>query len=111
MSDDDLRILFLEYDTDGSGCIDFIEFKNSVRGKLNPNRRNVVQLAFKKLDRKGIGEISWDYFKSEFKVEYHPDVERNYKTKIDILTDLYGYSEYNKAKNDYVISYLGKFIF
>lgn len=104
MTDEDLRILFLEYDTDGSGTIDFTEFKNSMRGKINAKRRNVVQLAFKRLDRKGVGEVTWDYFTQEYGVSFHPDVANGIKTESDVLHDLSGYAEHNGV--EFIINYV-----
>ena len=109
MSDEDLRIIFLEYDTDGSGTIDFVEFKNSMRGKINAKRRNVVQLAFKRLDRKGVGEVTWDYFTQEYGASYHPDVIKGLKTESQILKDLSGYAQQpnnTNHNNTAVINYV-----
>lgn len=91
LSDNDLRLLFLDYDCDGSGNIDFIEFKNAIRGILPAKRRNMVQLAFKKVDRHGDGTIAWDFFVRSWEACYHPDVQSGRKTIQMVLNDWQSY--------------------
>ena len=55
-SETDCLLAFL--DTDGDGTVNFDEFLCGVRGKLNPARQEVVDLAFDKFDADGSGCIT-----------------------------------------------------
>ena len=56
--------LINEYDTDGSGQIEFPEFCNMMSAKMaEDNDEDMVRLAFRTLDKDGSGTISTDEFK------------------------------------------------
>ena len=53
-----------EFDTDGSGQIEFPEFCNMMSAKMgDDNDEEMVRLAFRTLDKAGSGEISTSEFK------------------------------------------------
>ena len=59
-----LEFLFFQYDTDGSGQIEFPEFCNMMSAKMgDDNDEDMVRLAFRTLDKDGSGEISTMEFK------------------------------------------------
>ena len=59
-----LSDLINEYDTDGSGQIEFPEFCNMMSAKMaEDNDEDMVRLAFRTLDKDGSGTISTDEFK------------------------------------------------
>jgi calmodulin len=53
-----------QYDTDGSGQIEFPEFCNMMSHKMNDNDdEEMVRLAFRTLDKDGSGSIATSEFK------------------------------------------------
>ena len=57
-------LLFFQYDTDGSGMIEFPEFCNMMSDKMNTvNDADMIRMAFRVLDKYGTGTISSKNFK------------------------------------------------
>jgi len=54
---------------------------------MNQRRRNIVTLAFKKLDQNHNGNIELDDIKGTFNAEKHPDVKMGKKTQDEVLYD------------------------
>ena len=53
-----------QYDTDGSGMIEFPEFCNMMSDKMNAvNDEDMIRMAFRVLDKYGTGTISSKNFK------------------------------------------------
>jgi len=60
----ELLDLLNEYDTDGSGMIEFGEFCNMMSDKMNAdNDEDMIRMAFRVLDKDGSGTISSKAFK------------------------------------------------
>lgn len=57
LSNDEARALFNDFDIDGSGRISIDEFLRGVRGEMNPFRKNLVQQAFRVLDKDNDGVL------------------------------------------------------
>ena len=54
----------MQYDTDGSGQIEFPEFCNMMADKMNTvNDEDMIRMAFRVLDKDGSGTISARAFK------------------------------------------------
>ena len=54
----------MQYDTDGSGMIEFGEFCNMMSDKMNAdNDEDMIRMAFRVLDKDGSGTISAKAFK------------------------------------------------
>ena len=57
-------ISIVQYDTDGSGMIEFPEFCNMMSDKMNTvNDADMIRMAFRVLDKYGTGTISSKNFK------------------------------------------------
>ena len=57
-------ISLAQYDTDGSGMIEFPEFCNMMSDKMNAvNDEDMIRMAFRVLDKYGTGTISSKSFK------------------------------------------------
>ena len=54
---EDALAMFQAFDRTGEGAIDYDEFIRVVRGPMNQTRVNIVEKAFKKLDKDGSGSI------------------------------------------------------
>ena len=60
----DKKFLLIQYDTDGSGMIEFPEFCNMMSDKMNTvNDADMIRMAFRVLDKYGTGTISSKNFK------------------------------------------------
>jgi len=57
---------FIQFDTDGSGQIEFPEFCNMMAVKMNEDSTDeeLIRIAFRVLDRKGSGKIASKEFKN-----------------------------------------------
>ena len=59
-----LEFLFFQYDTDGSGQIEFPEFCNMMSAKMGTiNDEDMIRMAFRVLDKDGRGTIKSSAFK------------------------------------------------
>ena len=57
-------LFIVQYDTDGSGMIEFPEFCNMMSDKMNTvNDADMIRMAFRVLDKYGTGTISSKNFK------------------------------------------------
>ena len=77
----EIQKLFVFFDADRSGVIEFDEFVRAIRGPMNPNRKKVVAQCFKKLDKDGSGWIDLSDIRGVYKADRHPDVLSGKKTE------------------------------
>ncbi|KAI8509955.1 PREDICTED: calcyphosin-like protein [Branchiostoma belcheri] len=66
------RELFEKFDTDGSGSIDFDEFLLALRPPMNKRRKELIALAFRKLDKTGDGVVTVEDLKGVYNASQHP---------------------------------------
>ncbi|GFN87108.1 calcyphosine-like b [Plakobranchus ocellatus] len=64
--------LFQIFDKDSSGTIDFDEFLVRLRPPMSQARRNLIHLAFKKLDRSGDGIVTVEDLHGVYSCKKHP---------------------------------------
>ncbi|GFS03633.1 calcyphosin-like protein [Elysia marginata] len=64
--------LFGIFDKDGSGSIDFDEFLVRLRPPMSQARRNLIHLAFKKLDKSGDGIVTVEDLHGVYNCRKHP---------------------------------------
>lgn len=86
-NDEDLKKLFLYFDADGTGSIDYEEFIHRLRGELNNNRKGLVAQAFKKLDKTGDGIVNIEDLRGVYNASSHPEVRLGRKSEDDILCE------------------------
>ncbi|NWR94464.1 CAPSL protein, partial [Furnarius figulus] len=67
---EEAREIFLIFDKDGSGKIDFTEFLATLRPPMSNARKQVV-MAFHKLDKTGDGVITIDDLREVYNPKYH----------------------------------------
>ncbi|XP_042904232.2 calcyphosin-like protein [Parasteatoda tepidariorum] len=72
MSADEADELFHRFDVDESGLISYEEFLRALRPKMSGSRVEIVEKAFKKLDRTGDGIVTYHDLKDVYNVHYHP---------------------------------------
>ncbi|KAJ1423524.1 hypothetical protein B484DRAFT_315850, partial [Ochromonadaceae sp. CCMP2298] len=83
----ELSMLFQHFDKDNSGDIDFEEFVQAVKGPMTNRRRQLVALAFNKLDKDGSGTLEPDDIISTYDASHHPDVMAGKRTAADVLAE------------------------
>jgi Ca2+-binding EF-hand superfamily protein len=79
--------LFDYFDVDHSAEIDYNEFIRAIRGPMNQGRKQVVAMAFKKLDKDGNGWIDINDVRGVYNAKNHPDVKAGKKSEDDILKE------------------------
>jgi len=81
LTEGEIQKLFTYFDFDRSGLIEFDEFVRAIRGPMNANRKKIVALAFKKLDKDSSGWIDLSDIKGVYNAARHPDVLAGKKTE------------------------------
>ncbi|OMJ86586.1 hypothetical protein SteCoe_11872 [Stentor coeruleus] len=86
-NEDDLGKLFKYFDANGTGSIDYEEFIHRLKGELSPARKNLVQVAYKKLDKNSDGCVTVDDLRGVYNASTHPDVRLGKKTEDEVLCE------------------------
>lgn len=81
MAAEDVASLFQAFDINRDGTVQYDEFLRMVRGDLTEHRRNLVERAFKKLDRDGSGVIEVSDIVGVYNAKKHPAVIDGRKTE------------------------------
>lgn len=87
LNDEDIKRLFSMFDINHDGTISYNEFLKILMGEMNEFRTQVVDAAFKKLDKNGDGVITMDDLKDVYTASRHPDVVAKHKTEGEILAE------------------------
>ncbi len=87
LSDSDIERLFNLFDMNRDGQISYAEFLRIVTGEMNETRKQLVEAAFKKLDKNGDGVITVDDLKDVYKASRHPDVVAKRRTEGEVLAE------------------------
>jgi len=74
ISEENVPILFKEFDTNRDGTLNYDEFLMAIRGELNDFRRGLIEKAFRKIDKDGSGVLDIDDIKDVYNASKHPDV-------------------------------------
>ncbi|KAI4790606.1 hypothetical protein KUCAC02_034524 [Chaenocephalus aceratus] len=72
MDKQEATTLFLRFDRDGNGTIDFDEFLLTLRPQMSRARQEVVLQAFRKLDRTGDGVVTIEDLRGVYSPKHHP---------------------------------------
>ena len=83
----EIQKLFGYFDFDRSGLIEFDEFIRAIRGPMNPARKKMVAMAFKKLDKDGNGWVDINDVRGVYNAQKHPMVIQGKKTEDQILQE------------------------
>ena len=87
--------IFDIFDTQKKGIINYNELINTVLGKMNDFRRQIVQKAFEKLDKENKGKICYDVIRDNYNADKHPEVLNGKRTKQEILARFIDMVEYH----------------
>jgi len=85
LNEADTERLFVIFDADKNGSIDFDEFLLHVVGKMNEFRKAIALKAFKIMDKDGNGTIEVNDLRGVYNGKKHPDVIDGKKTEDEIL--------------------------
>lgn len=83
----DVQDIFAFFDKDRSGKISFDEFLIGFRGELNSRRRDLVLIAFSRMDRTGDGVITVDDLELSYDPSHHPEFMSGAMTKTQVLRE------------------------
>ena len=83
----DFDRLFKYFDRNLDGTVSYDEFLRALRGDLNDSRRQLISLAFRKLDKTGDGQVTIEDLIGVYDVSFHPDFRSGKKTRDQILTE------------------------
>lgn len=87
ISDKAMSHLFRYFDIDDSGSINYNELLVGIRGVLNKRRRDMVEMAFKIMDRDGSGVIEWNDIEGVYNAKSNPDVIAGRKTDKEVVME------------------------
>ena len=98
LNDNQLKLVFANFDVENTGEIDYDELIRTLRGEMNEFRQKLVQQAFELLDTNKSGEISFEDLKNYYNNKNHPDVlsgkineEEALKEFLDTFQETYNY--------------------
>lgn len=81
MPDSSIQIVFNAFDANRDGSISYDEFLRVIRGPLNNTRKNLVEKAYRILDKDGSGVVDINDIKGVYNASKHPDVVSGKKTE------------------------------
>lgn len=73
--------MFNAFDANRDGSISYDEFLRVIRGPLNNTRKNLVEKAYRILDKDGSGVVDINDIKGVYNASKHPDVVSGKKTE------------------------------
>lgn len=63
------------------------EFIKAISGQINEKRKQIIEVAFKKLDPYAKGVVPLDTIKEEYLADRHPDVLSKIRSEGEIITE------------------------
>jgi Ca2+-binding EF-hand superfamily protein len=94
----ELGALFVYFDKDRDGCINFDEFLVGIRGQLSARRQSMVDKAFLKFDKDGNGYIDANDLQGVYNVKEHPKFKSGEMSEGQIFADFLG--NFNDRNHD-----------
>jgi Ca2+-binding EF-hand superfamily protein len=76
-----ISTIFNAFDLNRDGVLDIDEFLMAIRGDLNSFRLDLVQQAFKKLDKNNNGQVELADIRGLYRADRHPDVISGKRTE------------------------------
>lgn len=87
INEENVPLIFDLFDNNRDGTLNFDEFLMAIRGELNDFRRDIIEKAFRVIDRDGNGFLDIEDIKDLYNAKRHPDVIQGKKTEQQILMD------------------------
>lgn len=87
INEENVPLIFDQFDLNRDGTLNVDEFLMAIRGELSESRRQLIERAFRKIDRDGNGFLEIDDIKDLYNAKRHPDVIQGKKSEEQILMD------------------------
>lgn len=102
--------MFVGFDSNRNGVIEYDEFMRFIRGPLNPFRQNLVDTAFSILDKNGNGLIDVSDITGVYNGKKHPEVIAGRKTEEQILGEFLEtfethHNTFTQGTNDQIVNH------
>ena len=94
--------MFVYFDRDKSGLIDFDELLRSLRGDMNERRLGLVELAYKAVDRNGDGYVTVDDLLDVYDTQWHAGVQSGLVTKEQAIKEFL--SQWDRIDKDGIVT-------
>ena len=104
VSDEEAKEMFVAFDSQGDGSINFEEFLSKLRPPMSQSRIDVITKAFKKADRTGDGVINALDLKGAYNVKQHPKYKNGEWTETQCFNDFLKTFEPDEARRDGQVS-------
>lgn len=98
-SKSEISSIYKYFDKDGDG-ISLEEFLCALKEPLNSRRQNIVDRAFRVMDRDGSGEVTSDDVKHLYNAKDNPLVIQGKKTEAQVLVDFLNNFDGTEGNND-----------
>lgn len=93
----EVNMIYAHFDGDGSGTVSFDEFLTALAEDMNTRRRELVKLAYQKLDKDGSGQVTRTDIEEAYDVSQNPDVLSGKITPDQAFTKFMAQWETDKA--------------
>lgn len=87
LADKEVNELFVYFDKNKDGTVNFDEFIYSIRGKMNNFRRALAEQAFDKIDADHSGDLTIADLHGIYNASQHPDVKAGKRTEDSVLLE------------------------
>lgn len=84
---EEYHVLVEDQDPDGKGFVDARTFLSQVRGRLQGNRLELVEAAFRQLDKDKSGLVDVNEMRLAYNAREHPDVKSGRRSEADVLRE------------------------
>ena len=89
--DEDIQKVFNILDKAKKGIITFDEFLSGIKpsNSISNFRKTIVEQAFSKLDRNGLGTVALSDIKGLYSAKFHPDVKKGKKSEEQVCKEFF----------------------
>lgn len=102
LNNQELDQVFVYFDRDKSGLIDFDELLRGLRGEMNERRKALVDMAFNIADRTGDGVVTVEDLIDAYDTRWHPGVQSGQMTKQQAISDFL--SQWDRIDKDGIVT-------
>ena len=87
MNDRQCAQVYNVFDRDGSGEVSYDEFLRTIRGQMNPFRKNIALKAYKMMDTDKSGNLDINDIRQSYNAKKDPRVQQGKKTEDEVLAE------------------------